>query len=53
MCSACASIRTSRGVEPTAYGRSFIHCGAAVFDEMRRGVQDIEFLADPREAALA
>ena len=45
--------RTSQGVEPTAYGRSFIHCGAAVFDEMRRGVQDIEFLADPREAALA
>ena len=45
--------RTSRGVEPTAYGRSFIRCGTAVFDEMRRGVQDIEFLADPREAALA
>jgi len=39
--------RTSHGVEPTAYGRSFIHCGTAVFDEMRRGVQDIEFLADP------
>jgi DNA-binding transcriptional LysR family regulator len=39
--------RTSQGVEPTAYGRSFVHCGTAVFDEMRRGVQDIEFLADP------
>jgi DNA-binding transcriptional LysR family regulator len=39
--------RTSQGVEPTAYGRSFINCGTAVFDEMRRGVQDIEFLADP------
>jgi DNA-binding transcriptional LysR family regulator len=39
--------RTSQGVEPTAYGRSFIHCGTAVFDEMRRGVQDIEFLSDP------
>ena len=39
--------RTSQGVEPTAYGHSFIHCGTAVFDEMRRGVQDIEFLADP------
>jgi DNA-binding transcriptional LysR family regulator len=39
--------RTSQGVEPTAYGNSFIHCGTAVFDEMRRGVQDIEFLADP------
>jgi DNA-binding transcriptional LysR family regulator len=39
--------RTSQGVEPTAYGHSFIHCGTAVFDEMRRGVQGIEFLADP------
>src|SRR5215468_4453299 len=39
--------RTAQGVEPTAYGRAFIHCGTAVFDEMRRGVQDIEFLADP------
>jgi DNA-binding transcriptional LysR family regulator len=39
--------RTSQGVQPTAYGRSFIHCGTAVFDEMRRGVQNLEFLADP------
>src|SRR2546423_1276988 len=39
--------RTSHGVEPTAYGLSFIHCGTAVFDELRRGVQEIEFLADP------
>jgi DNA-binding transcriptional LysR family regulator len=44
--------RTSQGVEPTAYGRSFIHCGTAVFDEMRRGVQDIEFLADPKAGEI-
>lgn len=39
--------RTSQGVEPTAYGRAFIDCGIAVFDELRRGVQQIEFLSDP------
>ncbi len=39
--------RTSRGIEPTTYGRAFINCGTAVFDELRRGVQQIEFLSDP------
>src|SRR5215475_1471741 len=39
--------RTAQGVEPTAYGRAFIDCGTVVFDELRRGVQAIEFLSDP------
>jgi DNA-binding transcriptional LysR family regulator len=39
--------RTAQGVEPTAYGRAFINCGTVVFDELRRGVQAIEFLSDP------
>src|SRR5215467_398113 len=39
--------RTAQGVEPTAYGRAFIDCGTAVFDELRRGVHRIEFLSDP------
>lgn len=39
--------RTSRGVEPTMYGRAFLNCGTTVFDELRRGVQEIEFLSDP------
>ena len=39
--------RTAQGVEPTAYGHAFIDCGTAVFDELRRGVQVIEFLSDP------
>ena len=39
--------RNSRGVEPTAYGLAFINCGTAVFDELRRGVQEIDFLSDP------
>jgi DNA-binding transcriptional LysR family regulator len=44
--------RTFQGVEPTAYGRAFITCGTAVFDDMRRGVQQIEFLADPTAGRL-
>ena len=44
--------RTFQGVEPTAYGRALIKCGAAVFDDMRRGVQDIEFLSDPTVGEL-
>ena len=27
--------RSSQGVEPTAYGRAFLNCGTAVFDELR------------------
>src|SRR6266699_6242544 len=39
--------RSSQGVEPTMYGRAFLDCGIAVFDDLRRGVQRIEFLSDP------
>jgi DNA-binding transcriptional LysR family regulator len=39
--------RTAKGLQPTAYGRAFINCGTVVFDELRRGVQAIEFLSDP------
>jgi DNA-binding transcriptional LysR family regulator len=39
--------RSAHGMEPTAYGRAFIECGTAVFDELRRGIQAIEFLSDP------
>jgi DNA-binding transcriptional LysR family regulator len=44
--------RTFQGVEPTAYGRALITCGTAVFDDMRRGVQEIEFLSDPTAGEL-
>lgn len=44
--------RTFRGVEPTAYGRVLITCGTAVFDDMRRGMQEIEFLSDPTAGEL-
>ena len=39
--------RGPRGVVPTPYGHAIIKRGFAVFDELRQGVKDIEFLADP------
>src|SRR5436305_1257743 len=39
--------RSPRGIEPTPYGRALIKRSAAVFDELRQGVKDIEFLNDP------
>jgi DNA-binding transcriptional LysR family regulator len=44
--------RSSRGIEPTAYGRALIKRGVAVFDELQQGVNDIEFLADPTAGEL-
>ena len=39
--------RHRQGIEPTRYGRALLDCGVAVFDDLRRGVKNIEFLADP------
>jgi DNA-binding transcriptional LysR family regulator len=39
--------RGSRGVEPTRYGRALIKRSLAVFDELKQGIKEIEFLADP------
>ena len=39
--------RSRQGIEPTQYGRTLLGCGAAVFDELRQGVKNIEFLTDP------
>ena len=39
--------RSRRGVELTTYGSAVIKRGAAVFDELRECVKEIEFLADP------
>jgi DNA-binding transcriptional LysR family regulator len=39
--------RTRQGVEPTAYGRALLDGGAAVFDDLRQAVKNIEFLSDP------
>ena len=39
--------RTAQGIEPTLYGRVLLKWAAAVFDDLRQGVREIEFLADP------
>ena len=39
--------RNPQGVEPTEYGRALLDGGAAVFDDLRQAVKNIEFLADP------
>ena len=44
--------RSSSGVEPTRYGYTLMKRGLAVFDELRQGVKDIEFLSDPTSGEL-
>jgi DNA-binding transcriptional LysR family regulator len=39
--------RSRRGVELTKYGRALIDCGSAMFDDLRQGLKQLEFLADP------
>ncbi len=39
--------RNSRGVELTESGRAILNRSHAAFDELRQGVKDVEFLADP------
>jgi len=44
--------RTPQGVEPTLYGRALLKSGVAVFDDLRQGIREIEFLADPTAGEL-
>jgi DNA-binding transcriptional LysR family regulator len=39
--------RTPRGIEPTIYAEAILRRGTIVFDELRSGIRDIEFLTDP------
>src|SRR6266545_5957493 len=39
--------RSPRGIEPTIYARALLKRGTVVFDELRQGIRDMEFLADP------
>src|SRR5262245_38832317 len=39
--------RSPRGVMPTIYGQALIRRGLAVFDELKLGIGEIEYLADP------
>src|SRR5215468_12566410 len=39
--------RSAQGVEPTLYGRALIKWALAAFDDLRQGMQEIEFNSDP------
>lgn len=39
--------RSSQGVDPTVYGTALLKRGMAAFDELKQGIRDIEFLANP------
>lgn len=43
---------TRRGVEPTIYGEALLKRGLIAFDELKQGVRDIQFLADPTAGEL-
>src|SRR5689334_15310197 len=44
--------RTPQGVVTTAYGDALLTRGRAAFDELRLGIRDIEFIADPDAGEL-
>src|SRR3954467_2531077 len=39
--------RSPRGVEPTRYGHALLKRTLVVFDELKQGIKDIEYLSDP------
>lgn len=39
--------RLPRGIAPTVYAHALLKRGQIVFDELRQGIREIEFLADP------
>jgi DNA-binding transcriptional LysR family regulator len=44
--------RTPQGVEPTLFGNALLECGTAMFDDLHRGLQRMEFLSDPTAGEL-
>jgi DNA-binding transcriptional LysR family regulator len=44
--------RSPLGVEPTSYGRAVVKWGIAAFDDLRQGVNELEFIADPTVGEL-
>jgi DNA-binding transcriptional LysR family regulator len=44
--------RTRQGVIPTIYGRTLLKRGLASFDELKQGIRDLEFLADPAKGEV-
>jgi len=44
--------RGPHGVGPTVYGRALLKRSLAAFDELKQGIRDIEFLADPTKGEI-
>jgi DNA-binding transcriptional LysR family regulator len=44
--------RSPKGVIVTPYGEALLARGRAAFDELRQGIRDIEFIADPKAGEL-
>jgi DNA-binding transcriptional LysR family regulator len=44
--------RNPQGVLPTVYGRALHKRGLAAFDELKQGIREIEFLADPTKGEI-
>ena len=44
--------RNTHGVSPTIYGNVLLKRGLVAFDELKQGIRDIEFLADPTVGQL-
>jgi DNA-binding transcriptional LysR family regulator len=44
--------RSRRGVVPTAYGEALAKRSVAIFNDLRQGVQDIDFLSDPTKGEI-
>jgi len=44
--------RTPKGIVTTPYGEALLVRGRAAFDELRQGIRDIEFIADPSAGEL-
>lgn len=39
--------RGRNGIEPTVYGRALVARGRVIFDELKQGVEELSYLADP------
>jgi DNA-binding transcriptional LysR family regulator len=44
--------RTSTGAEPTAYAQALLRTGVTMFDELKQGLKQIEYLSDPTTGEL-
>jgi DNA-binding transcriptional LysR family regulator len=44
--------RSRRGVVPTLYGLALAKHSVAIFNDLRQGVQDIDFLSDPTKGEI-